>query len=87
VNADQLKGKWMRFKDDIRRQWGMLIDDDSQQSEGNYEKVIGTIQERYGGHCAGLVRERYGKEKNELLRWVGWRQHRCQQELTEDKAR
>jgi hypothetical protein len=32
------------------------------QIEGNYEKVIGMLQKRYGGNCARLVQDRYGGE-------------------------
>lgn len=75
MNVDQLKGKWMRFKGDLKQQWGKLIGDEFQQIEGRYEKVIGMLQERYGDNCIRLVRERYGEAKHELLRWAGqWQQ-------------
>ena len=35
------------------------------QIEGNHEKVIGMLQQRYGANCVRLVRERYGGEKHE----------------------
>jgi hypothetical protein len=41
----------------------------SMQIEGNYEKVIGMLQKRYGGNCARLVQDRYGGEKQELIPW------------------
>ena len=48
MNSDQLKGKWHQLKGDVRAQWGKLTDDDLQRIDGNSEKLVGTIQERYG---------------------------------------
>jgi uncharacterized protein YjbJ (UPF0337 family) len=48
MNADVLKGKWMQLKGEARRQWGKLTDDDLDQIEGNSEKMVGKLQERYG---------------------------------------
>ena len=44
--------------------------DDLQQIEENCDKILGMLQERYGGHCVSLVRERYGEMKKELLKWA-----------------
>jgi len=74
MTVDQLKGKWMQFKGNLKQQWGKFIADDSQQIEGNYDKIIGMLQEQYGGHCVSLVRERYSENKDELIKWAGRRQ-------------
>jgi uncharacterized protein YjbJ (UPF0337 family) len=64
-----------QFKGDLKEQWGRCIDDEVQQAEGGYDKIIGMLQERYGTHCGSLVRERYGGKKDELIRWAGpWQQ-------------
>ena len=86
MNADQLKGIWMRFKGDLKQQWGKFTDDHLQQIEGSYEKVIGMLQERYGDNCIRLVRERYGEEKHELVRWASQWQRRSQPEVTKEKT-
>jgi uncharacterized protein YjbJ (UPF0337 family) len=57
MNADQLKGKWMQFKGELKQQWGKFTDDDLQQIEGIYDRFVGKVQERYG----------YGEEKRELM--------------------
>ena len=31
MNADQLKGKWLQFKGDLKQQWGKFTEDDLQQ--------------------------------------------------------
>jgi len=48
MNADQLKGKWHQMKGEAKVQWGKLTDDDLEQINGNAEKLVGRIQERYG---------------------------------------
>lgn len=48
MNNDVLQGKWTQMKGEVRRQWGKLTDDDVAQIQGNSEKLIGKLQERYG---------------------------------------
>jgi len=55
MDANILKGKWLQLKGSIREKWGQLTDDDVDRVEGNTERLVGLIQERYG----------YAKEKAE----------------------
>ena len=55
MNKDILKGKWTQMKGGIRKQWGKMTDDDVDQIQGDAEKFIGKLQERYG----------YGREQAE----------------------
>ncbi|MEO7191943.1 MAG: CsbD family protein [Vicinamibacterales bacterium] len=48
MNTDQIKGVWHQIKGEAKTQWGKLTDDDLDQVEGNSEKLIGKVQERYG---------------------------------------
>jgi uncharacterized protein YjbJ (UPF0337 family) len=48
VNWDIIKGKWNQVKGDARIQWGKLTDDDMERIGGNKDKLVGTLQERYG---------------------------------------
>jgi uncharacterized protein YjbJ (UPF0337 family) len=48
MNEDILKGKWKQLKGDAQKKWGKLTDDDLDRIEGNREKMVGTLQERYG---------------------------------------
>jgi uncharacterized protein YjbJ (UPF0337 family) len=48
MNADILAGKWKQLKGRVKEQWADLTDDDLTKAEGNYDKLVGTIQERYG---------------------------------------
>jgi uncharacterized protein YjbJ (UPF0337 family) len=48
VNWDIIKGKWNQLKGEARMQWGKLTDSDWEQIAGQKDKLIGTLQERYG---------------------------------------
>ena len=48
MNQDQIKGMWHQLKGEAKTQWGKLTDDDLDQIEGNTEKLVGKVQERYG---------------------------------------
>ena len=48
MNPDVLKGKWHQLKGDVKTKWGRLTDDDLGVVNGDVEKLVGRIQERYG---------------------------------------
>jgi uncharacterized protein YjbJ (UPF0337 family) len=48
MNEDILKGKWRQIKGEVQSRWGKLTDDDMDRVEGDAEKLIGKVQERYG---------------------------------------
>ncbi|MBL8042151.1 MAG: CsbD family protein [Nitrospira sp.] len=58
MNTDQFKGKWVQFKGEVKKQWGKFTDDDLMQIEGDYDKFVGRVQERYGD------------KKDEIVRWA-----------------
>jgi uncharacterized protein YjbJ (UPF0337 family) len=62
MNKDILKGKWTQLKGTLRSKWGKLTDDDVVEIQGDTEKMIGKLQERYG-----YAREKAEKELNEFL--------------------
>lgn len=53
MNSDILKGKWMQIRGNVKQMWGKLTDDDLDQINGQSDKLVGVLQERYG----------YSKEK------------------------
>ena len=55
VASDILKGKWKQLKGSIQERWGELTDDDVDKVEGESQRLIGLLQEKYG----------YAKEKAE----------------------
>ncbi|MDO8739214.1 CsbD family protein [Candidatus Deferrimicrobium sp.] len=48
MNEDVLKGKWKEIKGGIKEKWGKLTDDDLTAGEGNQEKLLGLLQQKYG---------------------------------------
>ena len=57
MNSDLIKGKWNQLNGEAKKQWGNLTDDDLLKIEGNRDKFVGTIQERYGKAKAEAERE------------------------------
>lgn len=45
---DKIAGNWKQLTGEIRSQWGKLTDDDMMYINGQREKLVGKIQERYG---------------------------------------
>ena len=58
MNREQFKGLWNQLKGELKKQWGKFTDDDLLQIEGDYDKFIGKVQERYG------------ERKDEISRWM-----------------
>ena len=48
MNWEQAKGKWTQTKGSVRKKWGKLTDDDLDVINGERERLVGKIQERYG---------------------------------------
>jgi uncharacterized protein YjbJ (UPF0337 family) len=46
--SDVLKGRWQQFKGEMKIWWGDLSDNDIEKVEGDREKLIGVLQEKYG---------------------------------------
>ena len=57
MNTDTLKGQWHQIKGEAKVRWGKLTDNELDQIEGNAEKLVGRVQERYG-----YARDRAEKE-------------------------
>lgn len=48
MNWEQIKGKWNQTKGTVKKQWGKLTDDDLAVIDGQRERLVGKIQEKYG---------------------------------------
>jgi uncharacterized protein YjbJ (UPF0337 family) len=48
MNRDVIAGKWHQIKGDLKSRWARLTDDDLERTEGNFEYLVGLVQERYG---------------------------------------
>ncbi len=48
MNNDIFEGKWKQLRGKAKVWWGKLTDDDLDKVEGNYDKLVGLLQEKYG---------------------------------------
>ncbi len=48
MNSDVLAGMWKQLRGNVKQTWGKLTDDDIAQIDGNRDKLVGKLQERYG---------------------------------------
>lgn len=48
MNWEQVKGHWNQTKGAVKKQWGKLTDDDLAVIDGQRERLVGKVQERYG---------------------------------------
>jgi uncharacterized protein YjbJ (UPF0337 family) len=48
MNWDQIRGNWKQIKGSARKTWGKLTDDDLDVVEGEKDRLVGKVQERYG---------------------------------------
>jgi uncharacterized protein YjbJ (UPF0337 family) len=62
MNADVLAGKWKQVQGEVKKQWGKLTDDDLAIVEGQKDKLVGLVQERYG-----YAREQAEREVDQFL--------------------
>jgi uncharacterized protein YjbJ (UPF0337 family) len=62
MNTDIIQGKWHQLKGSAKAQWGKLTDDELDQVNGESEKLVGLVQERYG-----YARQRAEQEVNSFF--------------------
>jgi len=70
MNTDQIKGKWHQVKGEAKIKWGKLTDDDLAAVDGNTEKLVGLLQERYGYAREQAAREVAEFEKRQTTTTV-----------------
>jgi uncharacterized protein YjbJ (UPF0337 family) len=57
MNKDIFKGNWKQFRGEVQKQWGQLTNDDLDVINGEYDKLVGRVQERYGWDRENAERE------------------------------
>ncbi len=57
MNQDVLEGKWKQLHGLAKVKWAKLTDDELDQTKGNYEILVGKIQEKYGTTREEIERE------------------------------
>ena len=48
MDREQTDGAWTSIKGKAKRIWGELTEDDFMKAEGSIDKLIGTIERRFG---------------------------------------
>jgi len=48
MNTDTREGTWKQIKGEFKEKFGEITNDESTQVEGEKEKLIGEIQDKYG---------------------------------------
>lgn len=60
-----MKGKWTQMQGAVKSKWGKLTDDDMKQIDGEKDKLVGKLQEKYD-----YSREEAERHVNEFVRAV-----------------
>lgn len=61
-NWSTIQGHWNDYKGRIKEKWGKLTDSDLEQIEGERDRLIGTLQMRYG-----MAKEKVEQQVNEFI--------------------
>jgi len=48
MNKDILQGKWLQVRGQVQQQWGKLTDQELDIINGQYDVLVGVVQEMYG---------------------------------------
>ncbi|HEV8457202.1 MAG TPA: CsbD family protein [Methylomirabilota bacterium] len=48
MNSDVFAGRWKQVRGQAKEWWGKLTDDDLERVEGQFDRLVGMLQERYG---------------------------------------
>lgn len=48
MNKEDFKATWNRVKGEAKEQWANLTDDDIKKIDGKSDKLLATLQEKYG---------------------------------------
>ncbi len=58
MNANLFRGKWDEFKGELKKEWSKFTDDDLEKVQGEYDKFMRVVLERYPGR------------RDEVRRWA-----------------
>ncbi len=61
MNWEQVRGNWQQAKGELKVRWGKLTDDDLTIIDGERDKLVGSLQEKYG-----ITKEEAMKQVDEM---------------------
>lgn len=57
MNDNTLKGQWNDMKNSVKQKWSEMTDDDMDHVNGDRDRLVGRVQERYGRNREDAERE------------------------------
>lgn len=57
MNWNMIEGQWKSMVGTVKQKWGDLTDNEILETEGNYERMKGLLQNRYGMAQEDAARE------------------------------
>jgi uncharacterized protein YjbJ (UPF0337 family) len=57
MNSNMLGGQWKQIKGEIRTAWSQITGDELEQSRGQFMSITGLIQEKYGHEKEEVVKK------------------------------
>jgi uncharacterized protein YjbJ (UPF0337 family) len=68
TNWSNIQGHWNDYKGRIKEKWGKLTDSDIDQIEGQRDRLVGTLQTRYG-----MAKDKVEQQVNDFVSTAsGW---------------
>jgi uncharacterized protein YjbJ (UPF0337 family) len=48
MNVERFQGQWLQIRGDIKKAFGKLTNDDLEVIDGQYDKLVGLLERKYG---------------------------------------
>lgn len=62
MNVERFQGQWLQIRGDIEKTFGKLTKDDLDVINGQYDKLVGVLENKYG-----LAKEEIEKKVEKIL--------------------